>query len=252
LSAISKLVVFFLPILILLAGVLDDVRSMVVRGNYRTITSVLDMIVPSLGGEIGEKMIAKFALDSLTFGDFTEENGSVLRALLSTHCHLFWLDDLETGTGQHLPLADFIDSLLWCSERFAQDGDCYVCHCCTFPNIARLRDSAIGDVSRSVLMATISGRESLRQDGDAFVESLIRKVEGFEPKLCHRAPPTAPDCVNGFTAFTLHLGACHELDDFLCEFLLSALELLSCDYAQYRVALIESEMARMIVLVETF
>jgi hypothetical protein len=42
------------------------------------------------------------------------------------------------------------------------------------------------------------------------------------------------------------------LDDFLCEFLLSALELLSRDYPQYCAALIESEMSRMIAFVETF
>jgi hypothetical protein len=42
------------------------------------------------------------------------------------------------------------------------------------------------------------------------------------------------------------------LDDVLCAFLLSALELLSHHYPQYRAALIESEMARMFALVETF
>jgi hypothetical protein len=66
--------------------------------------------------------------------------------------------------------------------------------------MARLQDSAIGDVFRSMLMTAVSGGESLRQDGDALVESGIRKGEGFGPKLCHRAPPISPDVLNGFTA----------------------------------------------------
>jgi hypothetical protein len=73
-----------------------------------------------------------------------------------------------------------------------------------------LRISPASGIRRSAtffaLMATISGRESLRQDGDTFVESVIRKVEGFGPRFCHRAPPNSPDFLNGFTAFTLHLG----------------------------------------------
>jgi hypothetical protein len=58
----------------------------------------------------------------------------------------------------------------------------------------------------------------------------------------------SPDFLNGITAFTLDLGACHELDNFL----LSALELLSRHSPQYCAGLIESEMAGMIALVETF
>jgi hypothetical protein len=96
------------------------------------------------------------------------------------------------------------------------------------------------------------GRELLRQDGDAFEESVIRKVEGFGPNLCHRAPPISPDFLSDFTAFTLDPGGYHELDDFLCEFLLSALELLSSHDPQYCTGLIENEIARMIALVETF
>jgi hypothetical protein len=49
------------------------------------------------------------------------------------------------------------------------------------------------------------------QDGDAFVESVIWKVEGFGPKLCHRTSPISPDFLNGFTALTLDLGARREL-----------------------------------------
>jgi hypothetical protein len=68
---------------------------------------------------------------------------------------------VETGTGRHLPLADFIDSLLWFSERSAEGGDCYVWYCCTVANIVRLRDSPIGEVFHSVLMVAISERELL-------------------------------------------------------------------------------------------
>jgi hypothetical protein len=170
---------------------------------------------------------SKSVRDSLTFGDFIEENGSVLRILLSSPCHLFWLGDLETGTGRHLPLADFMDSLLLFSERFAQDGDCSIWDCCPCANIARLRDSAIGDVFH-VLMAVIARPESLTQDGDAFLESVIGKVEGLGRKLCNRASPISPDFLNGSTAFTLDLGSCPELDDFL----LAVLALLCRHYPQ--------------------
>jgi hypothetical protein len=42
------------------------------------------------------------------------------------------------------------------------------------------------------------------------------------------------------------------LDGFLCEFLLSALELICRDSPQNSSALIENEMARIIALVDTF
>jgi hypothetical protein len=61
------------------------------------------------------------------------------------------------------------------------------------------------------------------------------------------APPISPGFLNGFTAFTLDLGPRPELDDFL----LSPLELLNRHYPQDCAGLIESEMARMIALVET-
>jgi hypothetical protein len=84
------------PDLDLLAGVLDDFRSIFLRRNFQTIPSVLDMVFrfawdPRLGGEIWEKIIAKSVLDSLTFGDFTEENGSVLRTLLPSIATSFGL-----------------------------------------------------------------------------------------------------------------------------------------------------------------
>jgi hypothetical protein len=123
----------------------------------------------------------------------------------------FWCGDLETGAGRHLPLADFIDSLSVFPESSAQDGGC---HCCPFANVAPLRDSPIGDPFHSVLMAAIPRPESLTQDGDALVESVIRNVEGLWPKLCYRAPPISPDFLNRFTGFALDLGACPELDDF--------------------------------------
>jgi hypothetical protein len=101
-------------------------------------------------------------------------------------------------------------------------------------NIARFRDSAISDVCHSVVMPAIARLESVTQDGDAFEESVILKVEGFGPSLPSRSVDL-PSFLNGGTAFTLDLG-----------------ELLSRHYPQYCAGFIESEMAQIIALVETF
>jgi hypothetical protein len=74
--------------------------------------------------------------------------------------------------------------------------------------MARLRDSAIGEAFHTVLMVALPRPESLTQNGHAFVESVIRKGEGFRPKLGHRAPLISPDFLNGFTAFAPNLAAC--------------------------------------------
>jgi hypothetical protein len=71
---------------------------------------------------------------------------------------------------------------------------------------------------------------------------------GFWAKACHCARPISPTFLNGLTAFTLDPGAGPELDDFL----LFALELLSRHYRQSCAGLIESEMARIVALVEAF
>jgi hypothetical protein len=122
------------PDLDLLAGVLDDFRSMVLRGNYQTIRSVPDVpchmffrfpVMHDWVVKSGQRLLPNpFPIRS--HSGILLSKTALFRTLLSTHCHLFWLGDLETGTGRHVPLTDFIDSLLVFSERFAQDGDCYL------------------------------------------------------------------------------------------------------------------------------
>jgi hypothetical protein len=50
---------------------------------------------PRPDGQIWEKIIAKFVVDSFTFADLTEENRSVLHILIPTCDLIFGLGDLQ-------------------------------------------------------------------------------------------------------------------------------------------------------------
>jgi hypothetical protein len=243
----------------LFADTLAQFRSMVLTGDYASLTSVVDMISsfpwdPLLDAEISESTIAKDFLDSLTFAQVTEENASLLRILLPTLCRLFWLADLDNAGGKlarDLPLGDFIDSLLLFAPHFAEDRDLYLWYCCLFANIARLRDSVLGEAYHGVLMVAISRPDLLGPD-EGLLLLAIEEVENFAPTLSFRAPPICDAFLDCFTAFALVLGACADLDDSQCAFLLSALDGLCHHYPEHCAALIASEIAPIIALAESF
>jgi hypothetical protein len=243
----------------LFADTLARFRSMVLTQDYESLTSVVDMLFrfpwdPLLGREVSERIIAKDFLDSLTFAQVTEENASLLHILLPTLCRLFWLADLENAAGkvsQDLPLGDFIHSLLLFAPDCAEDRDFSLWYCCLFANIARLRDSVLGEAYHAVLMVAISCPDLLAPD-DPLLLLTIDEVANFGPALSLGAPPISADFLHCFTLFALVLGGCPALDDFLCAFLLSALEGICRHYPEHCAALIESEIDPVIALAESF
>jgi hypothetical protein len=141
--------------------VLDDFRSIVLRGNSQPPASltwffvfpgVHDWVVKS-GKRSLPNLLSIRSHSRIYCGKRLCSSHSPLQLRVSSHCQLFWLSDVETGTGRHLPLADVIDSLFWSSdsesERSAQSGDCYVWYC------GRLRISPASGIRRSARFFTL-------------------------------------------------------------------------------------------------
>jgi hypothetical protein len=236
---------------------LQEFHWIMVGNDSDGITTVIDAILqfsmpPLLGGEIWDAVIQTEFLDCLSFEAPTEDNTRLLGLLLPTLCQLFRLGDRENVGGnllRKLPIAPFIASLLLFSTCFDDVDNSILWYYCLFGNIARLWDSAIGQVFDCILTVAIAQPQVL---GDGpLVESAIGQIQSTHEQWDGVSPvrvEASDTLLDGFTRLTGNPFTHDGLDFSLSEILMSGLELLCRHYPQHCLALLECDVMALVVL----
>jgi hypothetical protein len=142
-------------------------------------------------------------------------------------------------------------SLRSAKYKFDEDLDACPWYCCLFADIARLWDSAIGEMFDAVLLVPIRPRDVLPPD-HPLMQSAIREVEIFRHTTCSHPPSISRGFPEALSAVGLGLTACANLEDVLCEALLPAFEPLYHHYPLNCAALRGRRLARIIPFVAGF
>jgi hypothetical protein len=222
-----------------------------------------------LSYDIWSSVIHSSFFDFLTFSEFTECNAMVLWQLFEPLCTIFRLGDLDNAGGtllQQLPMTEFLASLRLFSGYFTSSPEFNLPYYRLLSNIARLRNSAIGETFDCVLAFSMSVDDWGTIYSD-FLQLTIDEIENFHFQTRDilmpitpdfpfsnegMTPPASPVFLCGFVGIALDPQSHNpQISSDLSELLLSALELLCRHYPNYCNAIYECDLPELVKVLET-